>query len=291
MKSRNYPPFDGLSLTPVGIDSLEQPIRRPERVHTIHPDGSIVIDKVEADGRTVRQTCRLTPEGATAISEAPIEDEGYSHDELDVSEIARPDLWGGEWVGRDGSAYRVSDGGVSILVDSGAIELSWRDLAAVLEGAPILDLCRTRDGWRLMVGRIDSDEVLCHLSGGRRHRHWRAIVGRIDSDEPSRFWLCSLLISANGKELLPENAPSKVALREAVRCWCALGAGRMAVGYASGRIEILSLNEERARVLAVGFTLTPPEDLAVSRGPSGTYLVVVAEDVFWFNLDALHPSG
>jgi hypothetical protein len=195
-----------------------------------------------------------------------------------------PELLTEEWVGSDGSRYSIRDDKVSISTHGSAMELSATRLFTVSErwavqsprlaksfpdplGPFLLDVRKTVGGWRL-------------LGGG------------IADNEHSQLWLFSPHISTDRAELTPDEAPRKIVRPERIRCWCALGGGRAAVGYASGKIEILALNEDPPRVLAVAFTLTPPDDLAVTRGPAGEHLVVLAGEVIWFNLASLirHPD-
>jgi hypothetical protein len=72
------------------------------------------------------------------------------------------------------------------------------------------------------------------------------------------------------------------------------GPDLLAVGYSSGRIEVLSVRPgetDAHRCRAVAFTLQRPTDMALSEGPRGRFLVVLAGEVLWFDLAPLTSSA
>jgi len=58
---------------------------------------------------------------------------------------------------------------------------------------------------------------------------------------------------------------------------------RLVIADSTGRIEIRSLKNAK-RVLAIANVSSPPDSIAISRRRNGTFLVVSAGDLFWFNV-------
>lgn len=67
-----------------------------------------------------------------------------------------------------------------------------------------------------------------------------------------------------------------------VKCWARLR-GHLALAYPSGRIEIRS-ERELDRVVAIGYTTAEPNAIAVLIRQEGTFLVVSAGDLVWFDI-------
>jgi hypothetical protein len=90
------------------------------------------------------------------------------------------------------------------------------------------------------------------------------------------------------------SVPSPIALigpgEEVVTSCTVIDPDHFAVGFESGRIEVISLTPDREghkQTLAVAFPLSAPTDLKVSRSERGVYLAAVAGGLVWFDLSPL----
>jgi hypothetical protein len=96
------------------------------------------------------------------------------------------------------------------------------------------------------------------------------------------------------RDRLLRNHPHLPIRDEKVSQFVSLDPDLLAVAYSSGRIEMLSIRPgepDAQRCRAMAFTLQRPTDMALSEGPRGRFLVVLAGEVLWFDLAPLTSSA
>jgi hypothetical protein len=124
---------------------------------------------------------------------------------------------------------------------------------------------------------------------------WRALVGQLSgSGRGDVFRLRKVRIGLDGTAEAEGEAWDILIRDEEISAAAFVGVDLLAVGYASGRIEVLSIQPgepEASRCRAVAFTLQRPTDMVLSEGPRGRFLVVLAGEVLWFDLAPLAPSA
>jgi hypothetical protein len=147
---------------------------------------------------------------------------------------------------------------------------------------------KARSEWRSKMALHLVDVYSC---GGDR---WRVCVAVIQREgERSLLWVCPVDLCSSAGTWSQAAEPSRIDLGDEVVTSCTvIDPDHFAVGYESGRIEIISFapdREGRRQKLAVGFPLSAPTDLKVSRSERGVYLAAVAGGLVWFDLSVLNP--
>jgi hypothetical protein len=120
---------------------------------------------------------------------------------------------------------------------------------------------------------------------------WRLRAAFVQgADGAFRLWVCDVNLDETSGTWSLSAPPAAIDLGDdEVRCCTAVDFGRVAIGYASGRIEVVAARPDshgRKCVSAVAFTWSAPSDLRISHGPQGSYLVAVDGGLVWYKMAA-----
>lgn len=213
------------------------------------------------------------PKPAVSLAYSP----GQARREEDATQVRR----GFEQTASDGRCYRLerTKEGMTLYRQQ---DQSW---------VRLWDLQDLRSRWK-KVARHGGDRF--HLLDvlPRGEDRWSLCVAFTRREgERSLLWVCPVDLSAAAGTWSPAGEPSRLDLGEEVVTSCTvIDPNHFAVGYESGRIEVISLTPDREghrQTLAVAFPLSAPTDLKVSRSERGVYLAAVAEGLVWFDLSPL----